>query len=1567
MTQDVQISPNLEQNMFSLEVVNVFRDFVQGLYANRIPLDHPLVLEIFKLWDEIAKESTATLKLSTIEVGGADPQVSAEYRNIDYLEVYRRIREIAPFSILRPLWRGANGFLLKPSHPKDLEHLLTTLAKDVADADLSPIETEELLRVKIFDSQGIMRELQSSVDIIAKLRGQGHAITPEIGIPYSKGEAYPDELYVQKAREAAQMLQKAGIPLHLCRISLKDMVGELEPNDAERLVGKIIDALKEEKLEIPLGLHLHHTGHATHAYAEAIKACKHKKYPLVIDTVECDPFSSEFTAENAWRNTGFASLLEVDKLLKTQNIDIGLTPSLVEKLEHIGDKTLQLARLFKIRRADSALSGKELRDFHIPGGAFASFSTAVNSMGENGEGLAKLLNISEQEALRIAGHALNAVGRLMGQPFAVTPGFQNKQIAAINLLQNMIHAGMLVPGNVTQIQETVLKTLSDDQVDNLFLKNLPEVVQKFLTGEMPAETVAEMAEKLRAKNTPETEITKLLGNQSATVHPRIRAVIPRRHTLLTEGLEQKELKARPVVIDLLNQGRIKPTITQARNLLNKLKNKKKPHALFASMSEEQSSELLRLLEAQSIIYNRPDGTQDPWLSRALGTVEKYFLENNTDPKIASEKAKVIVTALKEKTIDTHISWALELDDINKFIAAIDHPWPREANPEMKEGYAAAVEKSRKGRNPVLDELELMFEWVNKDKLSASKVAEYQNIALAKENTDIEASVCQFVIANQVSISNVVSGSSDEIEIILDNLYEQQKKIIKDKEKTGKYFLLPEKRRLDIALHHLNNTLDTLTKKQNQFKQALKTKRHEKDSIVLTATSPGKLLHVFVDPSKGPVRVKKGDPLFTIEVMKASKTIRAKKDGVIDNIKLPKNGMIQPGDELAYYQKKPNANTHSNVKNMAALDLQEIKKRQETCLAESKKLGAKLTIKLNHIHAEAGANQSIFTPSDDVMQQLNKTGYNAKPITIASTATFDPNEIHIINNRAGCAAKLYADLKQAGCQVRILYVKDDASTPIIANVDPSDTILIDDYKNHDSILNALRNQTKMHTNNQFYLHPGWGFLSEDYSFVAKVEALQTKENLKVKFVGPPSHAMELAGDKLEFRKLVDRVSEKYKFKQKFNPEYLANHACKPEELLAYINSNFNPHHSLDTFYRAHYKDIKEKMGGDVAIKAVAGGGGKGIEFYKINPSLTDEENYRNYVILAHKNSDYAEKHFGNGKMLTEQFARGMTRHLEVQFATTKKGSHVFGFRDCTLQDGSQKVVETNVIQGDYPPELLRSINEACKQVTAELAAEGHTGVGTLEMLVLPDGKVVFLEINTRIQVEHMVTEDDIREKTGKNISLPLINFLFTKYADQQPEEILKREFGLEPHEIMRFIHPGEQRITHLRLNSREIDGETGESIGRYFYDFMWAGCKAIYNIFENFGARIIVGGIGKGGFDGQTGATSGKEADVLQAGHALAKLVEVARTSYRSDGTLSLNFVLEFYPLLYNKNGNFSPNISTKTFNAFLKAIEDKQVTVELETEQPTVTPRFKSGAMEKAFNEFLALQPGYTHTMTAKL
>ena len=206
----------------------MFRDFSQGLYGNRIPLDDVDVLEILKLWDELVEESQNDPESSIIyddwEVGGAHPQVTAEFTNRDFMEVYRLIREIAPHTSLRPLdKKSANVFMLAPLSEEDIEHIIKQLAQDIAHPKFGHKVKKilkKLLNIKIFDSQGIIEEIKSTLKIIAKLRrGESkdelgnnveYLINAESAIPYGKGPFYPKEIYLKKVEDSYKALLAAG-------------------------------------------------------------------------------------------------------------------------------------------------------------------------------------------------------------------------------------------------------------------------------------------------------------------------------------------------------------------------------------------------------------------------------------------------------------------------------------------------------------------------------------------------------------------------------------------------------------------------------------------------------------------------------------------------------------------------------------------------------------------------------------------------------------------------------------------------------------------------------------------------------------------------------------------------------------------------------------------------------------------------------------------------------------------------------------------------------------------------------------------------------------------------------------------------------------------------------------------------------------------------------------------------------------------------------------------------------------------------------------------------------------
>ena len=411
--------------MVSDIIINdIHRDCWQGKYGNRIPLDNPKQIEIYRLWAllKLYNENHPGFSYGAVEMGGADPQVSAVFRNVDFTKVMEEVaigkkltydNIIAQISkkdenyaeiikqkvedaitqnhdiagsvdidtselTIRPLWRGANGWMLEPKHRDELKHLIKQAAKDTARRHLlDPAKNPECLRIKVFDSQDVIGEVESTVDIVKELQDEGYKIGVEVGLSYSQGkncdpelgdheDFYPDEFYVNKVREAAILLKEKNLPLDKCRISLKDMTGELSAEAAKRLFPKFIEVLKEEGVNIALGTHLHNTGLAKDAYVEAIKACRKAEWPINVDTVDGKEYQ-----------TGFVSTLDLNEALQAEGIELGMTDSEKAIIERITALTDELAEEYSVVRVDETLSGEEMRLYKIAGGAFKSMQAEV--------------------------------------------------------------------------------------------------------------------------------------------------------------------------------------------------------------------------------------------------------------------------------------------------------------------------------------------------------------------------------------------------------------------------------------------------------------------------------------------------------------------------------------------------------------------------------------------------------------------------------------------------------------------------------------------------------------------------------------------------------------------------------------------------------------------------------------------------------------------------------------------------------------------------------------------------------------------------------------------------------------------------------------------------------------------------------------------------------------------------------------------------------------------------------------------------------------------------------------
>lgn len=257
-----------------------------------------------------------------------------------------------------------------------------------------------------------------------------------------------------------------------------------------------------------------------------------------------------------------------------------------------------------------------------------------------------------------------------------------------------------------------------------------------------------------------------------------------------------------------------------------------------------------------------------------------------------------------------------------------------------------------------------------------------------------------------------------------------------------------------------------------------------------------------------------------------------------------------------------------------------------------------------------------------------------------------------------------------------------------------------------------------------IHPGFGFLSENAQF-AKV-----CEESNIKFIGPKSNVIELLGNKSNAKKMMEKAG------------------------VPVIPGSKG---SIKSFEEA--KEIADKIGYPIMIKAASGGGGKGIRIVNFS-----EELEKNYNIVKQE----AKVSFNDDELYIEKFVKN-PRHVEIQILADEHGNIVhLGERDCSIQRKHQKVIEEtpSTIVDD---KLREKMGEAAVKA-AKIA--GYTSCGTVEFLVDSDRNFYFMEMNTRIQVEHPITEmrtgidivkEQIRVAAGEKLKFKQKNIEFKGHS------------------------------------------------------------------------------------------------------------------------------------------------------------------------------------------------------------
>ncbi|MBC7429303.1 MAG: ATP-grasp domain-containing protein [Bacteriovorax sp.] len=296
---------------------------------------------------------------------------------------------------------------------------------------------------------------------------------------------------------------------------------------------------------------------------------------------------------------------------------------------------------------------------------------------------------------------------------------------------------------------------------------------------------------------------------------------------------------------------------------------------------------------------------------------------------------------------------------------------------------------------------------------------------------------------------------------------------------------------------------------------------------------------------------------------------------------------------------------------------------------------------------------------------------------------------LIANRGEIALRVIQTAHEMGIKTVTLYTDEEINLPHASAGDESFNLgsgaLKDTYLNQEKIIGIAQSC------GADAVHPGYGFLSEKSSFAKKVR------EAGLIFIGPSPESIDLMGDK---------KTSKTKIQELGVPSIPGYHGDNQE--ISFL-----------------MKEAK-KIGLPVLIKASAGGGGKGMRI------VYDESEFQSALEGAKREALNA---FGDETVLLEKYITS-PRHIEIQVMSDQHGNHFHLFeRECSIQRRYQKIIEESPSPA-VTPELRKKMTEAAIKITSGI---NYEGAGTIELILDTDGSFYFLEMNTRLQVEHPVTE------------------------------------------------------------------------------------------------------------------------------------------------------------------------------------------------------------------------------------
>lgn len=296
---------------------------------------------------------------------------------------------------------------------------------------------------------------------------------------------------------------------------------------------------------------------------------------------------------------------------------------------------------------------------------------------------------------------------------------------------------------------------------------------------------------------------------------------------------------------------------------------------------------------------------------------------------------------------------------------------------------------------------------------------------------------------------------------------------------------------------------------------------------------------------------------------------------------------------------------------------------------------------------------------------------------------------LIANRGEIAIRIIRACKEMG--IRTLAVYSEADREALHTRFADGAICIGPAKSADSYLNITSLISSMEVADAEAVHPGYGFLAENAGFA------EACEKCGIKFIGPTSATMRLMGNKVQAKRKAEELGV---------PVLQWSNRALTDEKEAI--------------------EVSKKIGFPVLIKAASGGGGRGMKLVHTQASLGSAFNTAKSEAIAA---------FGDGEVFIEKFCE-LPRHIEIQVVADEHGNVIhLGERECSIQRRHQKILEESP-----SPQVDAKLRHKMGDAAVKLAKGiGYTNVGTVEFLLDKNRNFYFMEMNTRIQVEHPVTE------------------------------------------------------------------------------------------------------------------------------------------------------------------------------------------------------------------------------------